>query len=168
MGERTTECHMEPCNNKPWVDCTWADWDEWSACDKCSGEMKRARTIKRMPENLGKPCHFEDSEQITNCTRGCHTRVVCDWTEWTEEESCSATCGTGRKKMRRILQAKEVNETDAASKFDAQQPAIAQSRLQNLTVSFACGSLVTFLVLVVTMRAFRGESQSHQLVRAAE
>lgn len=163
---KTEECNTQSCNTESPIDCEWHDWDEWSDCDKCSGEMKRTRTIAQMPKHLGDPCKAADSEQITNCSRHCHTPIVCVWSDWKDEIECDASCGKGKKLRKRLLQ---INTTavEAEGKF-VQQPPVAQSRLQELTVSFACGSLVSFLALIVTMRAFRGESQSHQLVRAAE
>merc|ERR1711871_1222248 len=113
------------------------------------------RTIKIMAEDGGSPCHMEDSEQLGNCPRQCEEPSYCQWNEWSDWSTCSLSCG---KEGQRMRERKLQYLTAAESKF-IQGPEVSQPRLQELTVSFACGSLVTFLTLVVTLRAFRGESQ---------
>merc|ERR1712048_195538 len=51
-------CHMTDCpvpSVTPGTPCTWGEWSDWGACDKCGGQRKRDRKIAQMPENGGTP-----------------------------------------------------------------------------------------------------------------
>jgi len=127
-----------------------------------------------MPKHHGAPCRFEDTERVEGCKRHCHDPWYCEWSEWSSEGGCSTQCGVGIKSKQRTLKPTKTKPTNLVEQVG---PIGVQSRLQDLTISFACGSMVTFLVLLVTMRVFRRDNRdvqrdadTHHLIdmRAAE
>merc|ERR1712217_249538 len=99
-----TSCSMQACKVEcsP-VDCLWGPWESWSACDKCGGQRKRFRHITRHPLCGGKSCPQGTAEEISNCTRKCHDKLLCVWNDWEPFDSCSASCGLGVKSRTRYL-----------------------------------------------------------------
>lgn len=157
---QTVPCATTSCAKQPPVDCEWNIWSDWSVCDKCGGQRKRSRTIALMPKHYGKPCHFENSEETAACPRKCHDAIYCLWSDWTTTD-CSAKCGPGFKLRERTL--KSVSESELSAQtaqrlFNAGTAPVAGNRLRDMAVSFATGSLMTFLVLAVTIRTFRSPS----------
>lgn len=102
----TAACHTQACPGTDVVDCTWADWEPYSACTaSCgTGEMRRHRGIQTEAMNGGQPCDTGATLQLQPCSRQpCNGQGVCSWSEWTSWAGCSATCGTGQKRRRRDL-----------------------------------------------------------------
>jgi len=153
----TESCATNPCESNPTVDCAWNDWNQWGACDKCDGQRQRTRTILHMPENFGQPCRFEHSEETTGCDRACgHKKFYCVWSEWSVG-ACSVTCGAGFKRKERALRSVEKlpPQPGGIALYQKTREMIStQSRLQDLTISFACGFLICFLVFIMGMRMF--------------
>jgi len=162
---KTEACHTESCTSQPPVDCKWNAWSEWSVCDKCGGQRKRSRTIGQMPQHMGQACHFEYSEETMKCPRECHKKVYCVWSEWTVDPKCSAECGKGFRKKERDLKETTTPPAGAPQTLFDKGEIMPESRLQDLAISFSCGALVTFLVLVVTMRVFRRENRDWNHIR---
>jgi len=83
------------------VDCEYAEWEEWSACQfTCGGgDSVRTRSVKQEALGTGLACEEPDKE-----TRRCAKNVCpidCVWNEWGAWSECSATCGAGTKTQRR-------------------------------------------------------------------
>ena len=87
--------------------CRWGSWSTWSACDQCSGERRRARSIEHVQENGGVPCSFDASEEVGNCPRHCSAKpsYFCSWGPWEELNGCSRSCGEGYRREVRYLHA---------------------------------------------------------------
>jgi len=88
--EEMRGCNSRKCGST--VDCAWADWGPWSACDS-DLQTSRQRDIETHAENGGKPCDGR-VEEIQGCDR---ERVDCLISSWTEWEACSSTCEGGRQ-----------------------------------------------------------------------
>lgn len=158
---KTEPCNMDSCSSVPPIDCAWNAWSEWSVCDKCGGERKRSRTIGTMPKHMGRPCAYENSEEVVKCPRQCHDTIYCVWSDWSAGD-CSTKCGKGFiRKERNLIQ----STTPGTEKLFEITEVTESSRLQDLAVSFASGSLVTFLVLVVTRKAIQRENRDWNTIR---
>lgn len=81
------------CNTKPEdvsMECTFADWGEWSACDRtCDfGQHTRERQVQTPAKNGGKPCIGEtritEACNVTSCKKDADQKCVFgEWSEWT-------------------------------------------------------------------------------------
>jgi len=173
-------CHVdltqvEPCESVACEqicqprDCTWADWNDWGACDKCGGQMKRFRSIVEIASCGGKNCEAAAAEEMTSCPRKCHELSYCVWGEWGAFGECTSTCGAGLKSRLRRLQV--VNEPlgvtglsdsslrpeDLAQKLDDLEErarTLESQRLQQRSMAFTAG----FLGLVATIALGRRRS----------
>jgi len=162
-------CAGQPCEAvcEP-EDCVWDGWTEWSACDKCGGQMKRFRHIKTQATCGGNICDSTVSEETVGCPRRCHHNVTCMWGEWQEWGACSATCGTAQKSRSRNLMLQEAEGLIEA--FDVSMGSVDEDllqqkvemlqaeakgrqtrRLQELTVAFVGGG-VTLVVGFAVLR----------------
>jgi len=100
-------CHLEDCPTpQPPEPCTWSEWFDWSACDKCGGQRKRTRQIKVSPSLFAEPCQPGAAEETEACPRACHEPKFCEWSVWEQEQSCSVSCGSGFLDKMRYLQPK--------------------------------------------------------------
>eukprot|EP00440_Ansanella_granifera_P040941 gb/GFBE01044393.1/.p1 GENE.gb/GFBE01044393.1/~~gb/GFBE01044393.1/.p1 ORF type:complete len:1636 (+),score=289.78 gb/GFBE01044393.1/:1-4908(+) len=83
------------------MDCEWDDWAEWGGCNRCDGERIRIREIMHLGNRHGKPCESSASREVAQCNN-CPAKKMywCVWSDWAEDGSCSATCGTGGKTRR--------------------------------------------------------------------
>lgn len=174
LGE-VHQCGETPCpipkGPKP---CVWGAWVEWAACDKCGGQRKRNRQIVAMPEQGGEACAYGASEETTSCKRQCHEPVFCSWGAWQNEGSCSATCGTGVIIRTRALQGYTKSNPPAAAAIGASASfkegldlGLADadeehSNLQEVVLSFAAGGLVSFMAVMIAMRAMRAPVSIYQ------
>jgi len=172
--EQTDGCNLDPClvNGTAPIPCTWGDWSEWGACDKCNGQRHRFRNIKTMPEFGGAPCLLHKTEETERCARNCHGPLWCSWGDWSSYAECTKTCGKGTMKRERHLTLSEsepeldaiaekyVVMTDKMSEFEA----VIESRPKDLATSFVAG----FFSLVAgfgALRFFRksADSKTYQL-----
>lgn len=163
IGE-TMACGIDPCRlGKKTVNCLWGDWGNWGACDKCGGEKRRYRHIEKMPENGGAACENQPSEEFSNCTRHCHDRQYCVWSDWSGYGDCTTTCGPGYQKRDRtlkLLQAAPPPVKDPSKLYEdlrSQAQQVQSSRTQEMVIAFACGC-VSFVVMLSAGRALRSSA----------
>jgi len=163
IGE-TMACGVDPCRlGKKTVNCLWGDWGDWGACDKCGGEKRRYRHIEKMPENGGAACENQPSEEFSNCTRHCHDRQYCVWSDWSSYGDCTTTCGPGYQKRDRtlkLLQAAPPPVKDPSKLYEdlrSQAQQVQSSRTQEMVIAFACGC-VSFVVMLSAGRALRSSA----------
>jgi len=142
----------------------WGKWIEWGSCDKCGGQMRRNRQIVQMAEKGGRMCQMGASEETRKCKRQCHKAVYCEWKDWEDEAPCSVSCGVGMIKRVRLLQptdkAPEVIMDDEIEEHvdDDLQELLAKDqrrRLKQVVMSFACGSIGSFVVFLVLVAVYR-------------
>jgi len=89
-------CPNDPCPQ----DCTWNDWTEWSCSSSCgNGMSKRTRNIAEEAQHGGN-CSDLDSE-LKPCANLPECPADCNWGDWDEWSTCSATCGPGLKRRLR-------------------------------------------------------------------
>jgi len=128
--------------------------------------MRRYRHIEKMPEHGGQACEYKASEEFLNCTRHCHDRQYCVWSDWSNYGDCTTTCGAGYKKRDRtlkLLQAapppspKDPSKLYEDLRVQAQQ--VQSSRTQEMVIAFACGCM-SFVVMLSAGRAWRSSSSS--------
>jgi len=165
------QCAVDPCPLPPGPKpCLWGNWMEWGACDKCGGQRKRSRQIVRMPEDGGLPCTPGASEETEKCKRECHKQIFCAWNSWEDEGSCSATCGVGTVKRVRYLQVSTqagiVSAAELHKDLDSTTP--ENHHLREVMLSFACGSVASFMVVLVVMFALRSRHSLRNDENSAE
>jgi len=162
----TIACNSQACPDQCMpVDCKWAEWSSWSACDKCGGEKRRFRHVLSVARCGGGPCDDGLSEEVTNCTRQCHEPTYCAFGDWESWGSCSATCGSGVHSRSRRLQITQLASVrvrvledgleggDLEAKFQQlrlETQDLKRRHVQGLAVAFASGlfSLVVGLAAV--------------------
>lgn len=97
-AEETQSCNVKPCP----VNGVFSEWGDFGDCDKTcgSGIKKRSRTCSNPPPaHGGKNCEGPP-EQVEECnTQPC--TVNGGFTEWSEFEFCSRSCGSGIQKRDR-------------------------------------------------------------------
>ena len=79
------------------VDCTVAQWSDWSQCSEpCGGgSQTRNRTVTRHAANGGAGCPSTD--EARSCNDAACTGADCVMSEWGAWGSCSASCGGGTR-----------------------------------------------------------------------
>lgn len=92
FGSNSTEqaCYTSACP----IDGNWTLWTEWGICDvTCgAGTQLRERTCTNpYPLNNGTPCDGEESD-----SQVCDTIQCPEFSQWSDWESCTATCGDGK------------------------------------------------------------------------
>lgn len=154
-----SRCVKEHCLVTGPKPCLWGDWGEWGACDKCGGQRKRNRVVKRMPEAGGTSCRLGASEETEKCKRQCHEPVYCSWGEWEDESMCSVTCGEGTKKRARYL------KTFTAISSLSERPSpmgstellytkfrkSSEEHTRDVVVSFVIGSVVSVAAVMMAV-----------------
>jgi len=85
------------------IDCVMEDWSAWGACSQDCGPgiQLRDRGVQVSPDHGGATCHPEREQQM-NCFL-MHCPVDCEVTEWSDEGSCSKSCGVGQQKQVRSV-----------------------------------------------------------------
>ena len=104
----TRPCFEESCSDTFSVDCLWSQWSNWSTCSKTCGTgiQERQRQISQFPENGGKQCDGEAHETKQCLNKLCS--IDCEWSQWSNWNGCSKTCGTGvQERQRQILRLPE-------------------------------------------------------------
>ena len=88
---------QEDCNNNPCPEpCKWSQWTGWNECSKTCGEGKKIRNrIKDVTEKNGGDCPGFNVEEVI-CNRGACNQP-CKWSHWNEWNTCSTTCGKGKR-----------------------------------------------------------------------
>ncbi|CAB4062518.1 unnamed protein product [Lepeophtheirus salmonis] len=86
------------------VDCLWSSYGQWSRCSvSCgTGTQQRKRMILQPSTNGGKSCRG-DAIESRQCNAGATCPVNCEWSNFGQWSSCSATCGGGRQTRRRNI-----------------------------------------------------------------
>jgi len=165
-------CARGPCSAECQPqDCAWGEWAEWSACDKCGGQMRRFRHIVKEANCGGATCDALASEETANCTRQCHAPAYCMWGDWKEWSACSASCGSAEKSRTRHLQVTPGPAGELLEDFDLsagvdegllqdkveglQKQALGMRtrRLQELFAAFAAGGLTLVVGFAAVRRA---------------
>lgn len=86
-------CGTDTCDTD--IDCSWREWQEWSACSRSCGvgSRVRSRMIAQAPRGQGKLCEPLDMAEVGMCDLGlCHEAKDCVFEPWTPWGDCSATC----------------------------------------------------------------------------
>jgi len=168
----TTNCSIARCEVCTPVDCAWEDWQEWGACDRCDGQMRRHRHIAAHPACGGKACNASVASEIANCTRSCQDKVYCEWAEWQSFGACTATCGKGMKSRMRYLKAlsKPPHQRELLGGFATEnvdfpelkyeelvkkKEQLQVARFKGLALAFLAGCLSLALLLGVLSRGSR-------------
>jgi len=93
------ECGITPCP----VHCELSDWSPWTSCSKsCGGGMaSRSRGEEVAAKYGGHGCQGPVAEDEACNAQPCP--LDCEWGAWTEFDACSASCGGGKKRKKRIV-----------------------------------------------------------------
>lgn len=96
----SVQCNLAACM----IDCSLTDWQEWSACSVSCGPgiTERSRSVAVAAANGGKECSSEDQLYEKKYCSLPSCPVDCEWTDWTEWEACSVTCG-GKSSRSRLV-----------------------------------------------------------------
>jgi len=116
--------------------CEWGEWNLWGACDKCGGQRKRVRQIKKMPEAGGDPCQPGAAMETEKCPRECHAEEFCEWSAWATDQPCSVECGAGFEMKSRHLQPKpDGRRLSPLEKFNASGAEVKEPGLDTVAVN---------------------------------
>eukprot|EP00931_Biecheleriopsis_adriatica_P067902 TRINITY_DN41956_c0_g1_i1.p1 TRINITY_DN41956_c0_g1~~TRINITY_DN41956_c0_g1_i1.p1 ORF type:complete len:1640 (-),score=239.78 TRINITY_DN41956_c0_g1_i1:105-5024(-) len=125
------ECARHSCDGPQPKDCRFGEWEDWSACGKCSGQRKRFRSILQYPSDGGKTCELTATEEAGKCPRSCSMQY-CGWATWDAWGSCSASCGRGYRQRRRKLELSSNASTVLASREMIQEYSALMKRTEEL------------------------------------
>jgi len=166
--KKVEACNEQNCSAKQALlvgnDCSWAEWADWGACDRCGGQRKRFRHIGRQAGLGGNACAPAGTEEVQSCSRHCHNGGrFCSWAPWSLWSTCSATCGNGRLSRNRQLMLANTQAFPAIpdthyleQKFEALRLDMTTSRSshQNDIMFAFSGGCVSFLTLAAAIRLF--------------
>eukprot|EP00095_Tigriopus_kingsejongensis_P008230 snap_masked-scaffold591_size129331-processed-gene-0.4 protein:Tk08230 transcript:snap_masked-scaffold591_size129331-processed-gene-0.4-mRNA-1 annotation:"SCO-spondin" len=84
----------------------WSDWSEWSDCsDECGGGSRTHVRVcsagNEVDANGKSPCGFGDFEESEACNADIKCPELALWSEWSEWNACSQSCGGGMKERAR-------------------------------------------------------------------
>ncbi|CAE7257271.1 Spon1, partial [Symbiodinium pilosum] len=86
-AEERKQCNTQDCP----VDCETSDWSNWSGCEPfCQGLQNQTRTVTLQAAHGGMPCGPLFHSRPCN-----NTCLDCLWSNWTEWDQCSVSCGGG-------------------------------------------------------------------------
>jgi len=114
-------CEIE-CDETFPVDCKFAEWGEWSFCDKdCGvGQQFRERMVESAAINCGKACKGETKETKECNVHRCYVANDCLPTDWEDWTPCSVTCDGGQQmRSRKIL--RQATGEGAGCDFDLEE-----------------------------------------------
>jgi len=161
------ECGGHACPGPAPVNCKFGDWEDWGACSKCGGQMKRIRSVVAYPAHGGKGCDLESNEETASCPRQCHKQQFCSWGGWEAWGGCTALCGKGKRSRRRYLHfSANPQEALAPATLAMAEYSIDEKEewwsnvpsMHELLASFVCGCVTFFLAYGV----FRGLSANRR------
>jgi hypothetical protein len=190
----TDACGDEP---QP-IPCAMSEWTDWSDCDKCGGQKRRNRHITQMPRNKGPPCEDPETgepwpaEETAACKRQCYhgEPACCVWGAWQAVGGCQTAsgkdCGPGLQKLQRKLSWGSCDATTTTTTtpgstttvttcitvvadqelFDVES--LNSRSSHNLVLSFVAGSVVTFFVSFMVLRATRNRQRGFEPVELLE
>lgn len=86
------------------VDCSWADWSDWTVCENSLDQRVSTRLIKQYPKNNGTVC-----EGAAKKTEDCDSEkpppiIDCGVSAWSPWGTCSKQCGGGTQERTRYVQ----------------------------------------------------------------
>mmetsp|Transcript_5820 Transcript_5820/g.13861 ORF Transcript_5820/g.13861 Transcript_5820/m.13861 type:complete len:1591 (+) Transcript_5820:108-4880(+) len=154
------------------VDCVWAEWSEWGACDETQHEKSRSRGYKVHKVGDGIACagSSKDTAPCGECQVG---EYYCMWEDWGAYSECSSPCGTGaystRKRKLKVVGAAEVNKTSSVVQrysirenvdLQAQLDSAKRQQTQELGFAFVGGAAALLVLLPVVSRMRARESSS--------
>lgn len=160
------------------VDCSWEEWQTWSACNTLDFRY-RTRGIAQHASDGGVACTGEVRE-IGPCAHSgaaaggaCAPRTRrCSWGSWTDWSACSTSCGTGGRRTReRSLQVGRYRGGDdkrlaavaagagpeeekkfSLSELEAQLQTVEANRTQDALSAFSLG-FVSLALLALVLRS---------------
>eukprot|EP00929_Paragymnodinium_shiwhaense_P087232 TRINITY_DN4747_c0_g4_i1.p1 TRINITY_DN4747_c0_g4~~TRINITY_DN4747_c0_g4_i1.p1 ORF type:complete len:1601 (-),score=442.25 TRINITY_DN4747_c0_g4_i1:271-5073(-) len=149
--EEVQECNRKACAGPKPVDCELGDWQDWGACTKCNGEMKRYRDVAAYTAHGGERCDRADLEEAAACSLHCEHELFCSWAAWSDWGGCSAKCGPSGQRSRRRTLVASLEAPKAAIQAEGivakyaelakLKQAMKANRSQELVVAFAGGAL---------------------------
>jgi len=105
--EDSQECNSIKCP----VDCVWKEWNPWSPCSStCEGGMHNRTRNQTKAVGSGKACdETEKPSEEQPCNAEVKCPIDCKLMEWDPWQTCSVTCGQGKRKRTRIIQEGQYN-----------------------------------------------------------
>ncbi|XP_035251012.1 spondin-1-like isoform X1 [Anguilla anguilla] len=97
-------CMGPGCSDEEGSTCMMSEWITWSPCSvSCGmGVRSRERYVKQFPED-GSICTLPTEESDKCVVNEECSPSSCLVTEWSEWDTCSATCGLGMKRRERMV-----------------------------------------------------------------
>ncbi|KAG5839974.1 hypothetical protein ANANG_G00211120 [Anguilla anguilla] len=97
-------CMGPGCSDEEGSTCMMSEWITWSPCSvSCGmGVRSRERYVKQFPED-GSICTLPTEECGVPPSLKVSSPSSCLVTEWSEWDTCSATCGLGMKRRERMV-----------------------------------------------------------------
>eukprot|EP00930_Biecheleria_cincta_P043010 TRINITY_DN29585_c0_g3_i1.p1 TRINITY_DN29585_c0_g3~~TRINITY_DN29585_c0_g3_i1.p1 ORF type:complete len:1650 (-),score=229.96 TRINITY_DN29585_c0_g3_i1:405-5297(-) len=111
-GKQLQPCQSH-CAKSDVVDCELGSWEPWSDCTRSclGGQQYRTREIVRQNKAGGETCSGPLDETRVCSTQECPgmSRQDCRWDDWSDWDTCSASCGDGETMRSRIIKAQPQN-----------------------------------------------------------
>ena len=92
-------CNSQCCA----INCAWGSWNNYGPCSEtCGGGFKnRNRSIAIVPVCGGLECQGMSTENTACDLNPCP--VGCQWSKWSDWETCSQSCGGGTQTRKRNI-----------------------------------------------------------------
>lgn len=109
-------------------DCTFGEWEQWSACSKTcgTGTRKRSRRVTSQGKETccteeGEICNVEGCPTTTPSPTGPPPGPPCKVGDWTDWGACSETCGWGmRNRSRELISAGSSDDPECCAEEGVQ------------------------------------------------